>query len=610
MIGRRFAACCLILLVLGAVLSASRKESTPKKAQAKAPAKSSTTATISRSNAKTSASTGTEKAWVQRWMKPMTVRDLAAQMIVITSYGEALSARSAQFREYRSLVRDLKVGGIIVINRVINGSVRNAEPYAMAAFLNRMQKFAKVPLLAAADFERGASMRVSGTVKFPHLMAYGAANDTKLTRDLGLATAREARAMGIHWVFAPVADVQNNPENPIINIRSFGEDPKLVAEHVKAFIEGAHSDPAARVLTSAKHFPGHGDTAVDSHMGLASLTADKARMNEVELVPFRAAISAGVDSIMTAHMAVPAIEPEEIPATVSKNVLTGVLRDELAFNGIVVTDALDMQGVAKLFSQGEAAVRSIEAGADVLLMPTDPEAVVKAIAAAVKSGRLSRKRLEQSVSKILAAKARVGLQKSKLVNLEEITDALDSAEAAEEAQAVADRAVTKIRDNPSFPLKPADNACVYLLTESRYGQQGRQMMAEITKRSTTVKPILLDPLMPQVEVDAALEKNRSCTTNVVAAFVTVGAYRGNVALAGNLPSVVESLIKTGNPVTMISLGSPYLLKYFPEVRGYLATYSTATTSETAAVKAIFGEIDSKGKLPVTIPGLAKIGDGL
>jgi beta-N-acetylhexosaminidase len=553
----------------------------------------------------------TERAWVERWMKPMTVRDMAAQLIVITSYGEAPSARSAAFREFRSLVRDLKVGGIIVVNRVINGNVRNAEPYAMAAFLNRMQKFAKVPLLAAADFERGASMRVAGTVKYPHLMAYGAAGNLEFSRQLGLATAREARALGIHWVFAPVADVQNNPENPVINIRSYGEDPKLVADHVRAFIEGAHSDPKTRVLTTVKHFPGHGDTAVDSHMGLAKIDASKERMQQVELVPFKAAIAAGVDSIMTAHMAVPAIEKEEIPATVSGAVLTDLLRKELGYQGIIVTDAMDMAGLAKQFSQGEAAVKALEAGADVLLMPTDPEGVVKAVAAAVKSGRLSRKRLEQSVAKVLAAKVRVGLHRNKLVNLEEISDVLESNEASEEAQLVADRAITLVRGNGSaFPLKPNDNACVYLLTESRYGQQGRTLQGELQKRSTSVKTILMDPLMPQTEIDALLNRNQGCATNVVAAFVTAGAYRGNVGLTGNLPSVVEALQKKSAPMTLFSIGNPYLLKYFPDVPNYLASYSTSQTSEVAAAKAILGEITPKGKLPVSIPGLAKVGDGL
>ena len=275
-----------------------------------------------------------ERGIAQRWLTGMPLRDRIAQLVIITSYGEAPSSRSAAYRDFVRAVRDLKVGGMIVVNRVVGGTVRNAEPYAMASFLNRMQKLAKVPLMVGGDFERGASMRVSGTPKYPHLMAYGAARDLGLTRSLGLATAREARALGVHWVFAPVADVNNNPDNPIINIRSFGENPADVGTQVRAFIEGAQSDPANRVLLTVKHFPGHGDTATDSHMGLASLTANRERMQAVELAPFRDAIAAGVDAVMTAHMAVPAYETEEVPATVSKSILTGLLRNDLNFGGL------------------------------------------------------------------------------------------------------------------------------------------------------------------------------------------------------------------------------------------------------------------------------------
>jgi len=552
-----------------------------------------------------------ERQQAQRWMRGMSVRDLAAQLIIITSYGEAPSSRSSAYREFVHMVRDLKVGGMIVANRVVYGSVRNAEPYAMATFLNRMQKLARIPLLVGSDFERGASMRVAGTTKFPHQMAYGAAHDLKLTRYLGAQTAREARAVGVQWIFAPDADVNNNPDNPIINTRSFGENPQDVATQVKAFIEGAHSDPKSRVLVSAKHFPGHGDTNVDSHMNLPVINVDRARMDQVELVPFRAAIEADADSIMTAHISVPAIEPQELPSTLSPAVLTKLLREDLKFNGLIVTDALDMQGVAKLFPGGEVGVRALEAGADVLLMPAHPDEVVRSIANAVQSGRISRLRLEQSVARILAAKARVGLQKNKLVNVEEISDELDSEEAAEKAQEAADKAVTLVRNNDSqIPLQEPANTCVYILAEGRSGQQGRKMIEEFQKRSRDLRYALLDPLMPQTEIDASLQKMTGCKQNVVAAFITVGAYRGNVALAGNLPNLVSTLLGGTVPVTLISLGNPYLARSYPNVAAYMTTFSTTTTSETAAVMALFGEIPITGKLPVSIPGIANYGEGI
>jgi beta-N-acetylhexosaminidase len=552
-----------------------------------------------------------EQGVAQRWLRGLTLRDKIAQLVIITSYGEAPSSRSAAYRDYVRAVRDLKVGGMIVVNRVVNGSVRSAEPYAMAAFLNRMQRLAKIPLIVGGDFERGASMRVSGTVKYPHLMAYGATRDLNLTRGLGLATAREARALGVHWVFAPVADVNNNPDNPIINIRSFGESPTDVATHVRAFIEGAHSEPANSVLVTVKHFPGHGDTATDSHMGLASLNVDRARMDATELVPFREAIKARVDAVMTAHMAVPAYESEEIPATVSAKILTTLLRQDLGFSGLVVTDAMDMEGLTKQFPGGESAVRALEAGADVLLMPPDPELAIKSVLAAVKEGRLSEKRIHESALRVLTAKARVGLHRKKLVNLEMISEVIESTEAERQAQLAADRAVTLIKNQDKLvPVSNPAKACAWVLTESRYGQQGRRFAEEIRNRAAGMRLNLLDPLVPAVETDLLLDKVGACDAHIVAAFVSVAAYRGNTALGGNYPAFVQKLMSSGKPLILISLGSPYLLRSFPDVAAYMTTYSPAPSSETAAVKAILGAIDFTGRLPVTIPGIAKYGESI
>ena len=595
-----------LLSLLLIAFPAARPETVQSSTKAQRERKAQTPASAKRPQAATSA----ERSVAERWIRNLTLRDKIAQLVIITSYGEAPSSRSTAYKDYVRAVRDLKVGGMIVINRVVNGTVRNAEPYAMAAFLNRMQRLAKIPLMVGGDFERGASMRVSGTIKYPHLMAYGAANDLDLTRSLGLATAREARALGIHWVFAPVADVNNNPDNPIINIRSFGENPIDVGKNVRAFIEGAHSEAQTRVLVTVKHFPGHGDTAVDSHMGLASLTADRARMDSVELTPFREAIDARVDAVMTAHMAVPAYEPQEIPATVSEKVLTGLLRQNLKFNGLIVTDAMDMQGLTKQFPGGESAVRALEAGADVLLMPPNPELAIKSVLAAVKERRMSEKQIHESALRVLTAKARVGLQKTKLVNLEEISEVIESTEAEQQAQLAADRAVTLVKNQNVLPITEPSKACAWVLTENRYGQQGRRFAEEIRSRVPGMRLNLLDPIVPPIEIDLLLEKAGSCETHVVAAFVSVAAYRGNTALGGNYPALLEKLKGIGKPVILISLGSPYLLRSFPDVAAYLTTYSPAPTSEAAAVKAILGAIDVTGRLPVTIPGIAKYGESI
>ncbi len=552
-----------------------------------------------------------ERQTAQSWMKRMTLREQIAQLVMIPFYGDAPNTRSKAWRDFLHLVRDTKVGGLILLNRVSNGIVRNAEPYETAAFINRMQRISKTPLLVGGDFERGASMRLASTTKFPHLMAFGAAGDVNASRMEGEATAREARAMGFHWVFAPVADVNNNPDNPIINIRSYGEDPEAVASHVKAFIEGAHSGTHSRVLVSVKHFPGHGDTAMDSHIGMARNDATRERMDALELVPFRAAIAAGVDSIMTAHMAVPALEPQEVPATVSSAILTKLLREELKFRGIIITDAMDMQGLSKQFTAGEAAVRSMEAGADLLLIPPKPDEAVNAVANAVLKGRLSRKRIEESVLRILTAKVHAGLHKKRLVNLEAISDEIDSPEANELAQQVADRAVTLLKnDGNSVPLQNPAGSCYFVLFESRYSQTGRKLVDEVRTRVPKAQLFAMDPNQPEAAIEDAVQKAASCSAAVVTTFVTATAYRGGMGLSGIYPKLMEGLLKGSVPVVLVSLGNPYLLRSYPTVAAYFTTFSTAPTAEQAAVKALFGEIAIQGKMPVSIPGLAKIGDGL
>ncbi|MGI8743290.1 MAG: glycoside hydrolase family 3 protein [Bryobacteraceae bacterium] len=547
----------------------------------------------------------------QRWLKGLSLHDEIAQLVIMPCYGEVINTRSRVFRQYAHLVRDVHIGGFIVVGRSLHGNVRNAEPYAMAALLNRMQNLAAVPLLVGADFERGASMRVNSATQWPHNMAFAAARDLDASRYEGAATAREARSLGVNWIFAPDADVNNNPDNPIINIRSYGENANEVATHVQAYIEGAHSNAKQPVLVTAKHFPGHGDTAQDSHLGLARIDASRERMNEVELVPFRAAIRKGVDAIMTAHMAVPALEPQDIPATVSSKVLTGLLRNELQFNGLIVTDAMNMLGLSQMFDTGEASVRALEAGADVLLMPNKAEDAIRGVEEAIRGGRLTKQRLDQSVTKVLAAKARVGLSRKRVVDLHAIGDTIDAPEDNEMAQKVADHAVTLVKDEKDLlPLRNAETAVLVVLSESRGGQQGRRLIDEVHKRSPKMQTILCDSAMSTEDLDQAAKSISGASSVVIAAFVTVAGYRGNVALGGEYPAFVNQLLAGPAPVTLASLGNPYLVRAFPAVKAYLTTYSPAPPSEIALAKALFGEIPITGHLPVTIPGIAKYGDGI
>ena len=552
-----------------------------------------------------------EKPSVRRWLGSLTLSQKVAQLVVIPFYGEAPNTRSRQYQRFVRLVRDQRVGGLILINRSQGRGIQRAEPYALAAFLNRMQRMAAIPLIVAGDFERGASMRVDGTTLFPHAMAFAAAGDPQATKYCGEITARDSRALGVHWVFFPVADVNSNPDNPIINIRSYGENPRQVSEHVRAFIEGARSDAGNRVLTTAKHFPGHGDTAEDSHLAMPSIQSDRARLETIELVPFRAAIEANVDSIMTAHIAVPAIEKADLPATLSPAIMTGLLRHELKFHGLIVTDALEMGGIVKGYPQGEAAVRALEVGADVLLMPPDPEAAIRAVVAAVRQGRLTTKRIDQSVVRVLEAKQNVGLDRARLVNLEAIADVINAPEAAARAQEIADRAVTLVKnEDGAVPLRNPKDAAFVILAESRYSVGGLALQRELTQRGAAAKTIALDPTMPDSELDAAAAKVAASTEVVVMAFASVNTYQGGLVLPGNYPKLIDTLTAGGRPVTLVSLGNPYLVRSFPKVSAYLTTYSPVATAEVSAVKALFGEIDIGGHLPVTIPGIADFGFGI
>ncbi len=557
----------------------------------------------------------TAQQTVNRWMKSLTLRDEVAQMIMAPFSGRLLHPKTKAYRDFVKLVSVEHIGGLILVNVTQGRTVAKAEPLDVAAFLNRMQRLSKVPMLVGGDLERGASMRLNNTTVFPQAMAFAAGNDLEGARFEGQITAREARAIGLQWVFFPVADVNNNPDNPVINIRSYGEDPQQVSALVNAFIEGAHSVKDAPVLTTVKHFPGHGDTATDSHMNLPTIAADRSRLDQLEFVPFRSAIQHGVDSVMTAHIAVPALDDSGTPATLSPKIMTGILRDEFGFKGLIVTDALEMGGIVKGFGAGEAAVRAVEAGADVLLMPPDPHAAIEAIVAAVNSGKITRARIQQSVRRILEAKAKVGLGVTSIVDLEAINDEINSPESNAKAQDIADHSVTLVKNEGDLvpiplPMKDPSKTCFWSLAEGRTSVEGQAMAAEIRKRVPSARITLVDTTTSEADLRKDEDANSSCEVNVVAAFLAVAAYRGNTALNGNFPALLTRLLDTRKPMLLISMGNPYLLRNYPDVPAYMATYSTVPPSEIAAVKAIFGEIPIQGKLPVTIPNLAKIGDGI
>lgn len=555
-------------------------------------------------------SPATPDAIAARWMRSLSLRAKIAQLVMVPFNGHPLR-RSRETTRFLQLISREHVGGMILVNTADHRIVGKATAREAATFINRMQRLANIPLLVGGDFERGASMRIEGTTVFPHAMAFTASGDPEEARIEGEITAKESRAIGFQWLFFPDADVNNNPDNPIINIRSYGENPANVSRFVSAFIEGAHAASGARVLVTAKHFPGHGDTATDTHMDLATITADRPRLESVEWVPFRAAIASGVDAIMSAHIAVPALDDTGLPSTLSPKILTGILRDELGFQGIVVTDALDMGGIVNGFGAGDASVRALEAGADVLLMPADPKAAIDAVEAAVKSGRLTQARIERSVMRLLRAKAELGLAQSKLVDLRQIPKRVDTRESNAAAQRIADRSVTLVRNEGGLiPLRDTTSTLFYTLAERSISTEGDAFITALRARAPQAEVLRADSVMNEREIAALLARGSSASRFVIAAFASVAPSRGTAALGGFLPKLVEELVATKKPVAFVAMGNPYLLRNFPGVAAYLTAYSTVAPSETAAAKALFGDILINGKLPVSIPGFANAGDGI
>ena len=541
--------------------------------------------------------------------KHLSLHDEVAQLVVVDFTGQPLAKKSPAWKQLYKLVHKEHVGGLILVNVAQGHLVRRADPIDAAKVINNLQRAAKIPLVVGGDLERGASMRFNDTTIFPHAMAFAAAGDLAAARYEGEVTAREARAIGVNWVFFPDADVNSNPDNPIINIRSYSEDPQQAAEYVGAFIDGAASNPRNRILTTAKHFPGHGDTAIDTHLQLASIPADRKHLDDVEFAPFRAAIAHGVDSVMTAHLVVPAVSGD-VPATFSDALLTKILRGDMGFKGIIVSDALDMGGL-KTYSAGDAAVKAIEAGVDVLLMPADPVAAINAVVAAVKDGSIPKSRIDQALERVLSAKVKLGLVATRTVNPSAIPKIVNQPETNARALEIAGEAVTLVKnDSHLVPVQPGSQACFALLREGATSQQGAAMQPEINRRAPGRPALLLDPGMSPADLTHAVEQAGNCDAWYVAAFVSVAGYRGNISLNGSYPALMDMLLASGKPVMLMSLGNPYLLRSFPKVAGYLTTFSTVPPSEVAAIKALYGQVAIRGHLPVTIPELAKFGEGI
>jgi beta-N-acetylhexosaminidase len=574
--------------------------------------------------------------WAQTTLRKMTLEEKVGQMMMVWAKIQFLNPESPEFLELRDEMTKYHVGGFGVTVATEGSQLITSEPLEAAALTNRLQKDSKYPLLIAADFERGLSMRLEGATAFPAAMAFGATGDKNLAREFGRISARESRAIGVEWNWFPIADVNSNPANPIIDTRSFGEDPALVSEMVAAYIEGARSEG---LLTTAKHFPGHGDTDTDSHLTLARVPASMDRLNSVELVPFRSAIAAGVDSVMVGHLIVPAVEPDpNRPASVSAHVIKDLLEGQLGFKGLVVTDGMDMAGLTHVFAGSEAdisreaAIAAVKAGEDVVILPGDLGAAFNGLLQAVKNGEISQARINQSVLKILRAKASVGLNEKRFVILSNVEDEVARPDDVAFAQSVADRAVTLVDDKGKLiplaaraadtsakPGRPASRIVAVIFSDRPRGSDGGRAFAnELRKRAPGATVFFVDPSNSGYVFDSVMGAVRDAGSVIAVAEsvpnprrTTEGRAGGSVGLNAGPMQLLTEMVKTAGAKTIVvAFGNPYTGGSIPGIQTYVCTYSNTVVSASSLAKALFGEIPIHGRLPVSIPNLAPRGTGL
>jgi len=543
-----------------------------------------------------------EAEWVKETMANMALEEKIGQMVACRYSGFFVNIDSEYVKEIESLIVENKVGGLILFG----GNV-----YETAYLTNTFQNKSKIPLLIASDFERGAANQIEGATLFPPLMGIGAIGSEEAAYSMGRITALEGRAMGIHMTYAPVVDVNINPENPIINIRSFGEDPVQVSRLAKAFIRGCQENG---LIATAKHFPGHGDTELDSHLELPTVKADRERLEEVELFPFKKAVEAGVQAIMTTHIYFPSLDPTpNIPATLSPQIITELLRNEFGFKGLIVTDAMDMGGVTTLYEPEESAIKAVQAGVDMVLIPLEIEKVIEALIQAVSSGEIQESKINASVKRILEVKAMLGLHKNKFVEVDSLREVIASNEHIQEAMRMFENSMTLVKNEGDIlPLSENTPKLAVFSLSSDPGEYfaGKIFISEIEEKYPEVMSSYADCYTGEGYIQEGLEKAKEVDIIIFVLFSKRRAWKGSVDLEPKHIQLVQETAKGSPPVIVVSFGSPYFIRHFPEVDAYLCAFQDSPQAQKTAVKAIFGEIEVRGKLPITLPDLSPLGHGL
>ncbi len=555
-----------------------------------------------------------DQSWIESTLSTLTLRQKVAQLVMPWVGGDYAAVGSPEFEQVRRWVEDDQVGGLVL-------SI--GMPLSYAAKLNELQIRAGIPLLIASDMENGPGMRLGGIYAlptllpqgggtvFPPVMALGATRSEDLAYQLGKVLGTEARAIGVHIVFGPVLDVNSNPVNPIINTRSFGENPELVSGLARAYIRGAHS---SGLMATGKHFPGHGDTDVDSHIDLPTIRADRSRMDSVDLPPFRGAITEGIDAMMTGHIAVVGIEGDTAgPATLSRGFMTGMLRNEMRFDGVLFTDAMTMGGIAKRYGATEPLIMAVEAGADVLLMPRNVTTAIETVVGAVESGRLTQARIDSSVRRVLAAKARGGLRTGRLVDLNAVDNVVGVPAHTAVAETVAERSITLAQDRGNLvPLTGDTSKRVLSITYADESDlvAGRTFDAVTGERLRGITRSRVDARTSELEFVQLRTRVDSADLLMVSVYVSPREYAATIGTQQAFSQFLEGLALSGKPIIVISFGSPYLLSAFPSVSSYVLAWGGAPVSQRAAALAVLGYRAIDGRLPISLPPVHSFGAGL
>ena len=572
--------------------------------------------------------------WAQRTLSHMTLEEKVGQLFMVWAKVDFWNLNGPEYLRLRDAMHKYHLGSWGITAPTESGLLVRPSPLETAAVINQLQRDSDLPLLFAADFERGLPMRLRGGTVFPHAMAFGAAVNPDYAYQFGRVSAAEARAIGVQWNFFPDADVNSNPNNPIINTRAFSEDPTEVSTLIAAFIRGAHELGG---LTTAKHFPGHGDTDTDTHLAVGRVNGSLAHLNQIELPPFRAAIAAGVDSVMVGHLVVPALEPDTTKvATISPRITTNVLKQQMGFRGIVVTDALDMNGLTRIFggntpaTSGRAAVMALKAGADYLIIPGDLDGAYNGVLEAVRSGELTESRIDESVLKLLAVKSALGLHKNRLVDLNAINQVLNQPESLALAQHVAEDAITLVNRQDAHPstahrllplpraaaatqqyvyhpaAAPANRILVLVFTDDARGENGRALAREVHLRAPDARVIFIDDTLSHSIAPQVMESVAAAERVVVAVYVgpSGGKGEGTPTLDRAPSSLLSSVLRgAADKTVFLAMGSPYILSQYPAAAATVCAFSNATVSEAAVVRYLFGEIPARGQMPVTVPGV-------